>query len=327
MKLAILALEGCMQSAVTGITDLLALANHVLRLRGAKARFTSQRLSLDGRAVRASGGLLLPVDGAASRRGSWDAIIVPGSLVDRGTGERLQRHYDRAGGWLRQQHAHGRIIGASCSGVFLLGAAGLLDGRRATITWWLQSELMRRYPQVELAGDAVVTTADRIVCAAGPMSWVDLLFRIIEIVEGDDVAKICSDYAVIDTIQRTQAIYRPLAQPDAEDRLLADADMLVRRIGKTPMTVSGLADALGMSERTLNRRFQELAHEPPLSFIMRRRIDHARTLLETTNQSIKLIARSVGYRDESSFRRNFRRLTLMSPQAYRARWSSREASA
>jgi len=111
MKIAILALEGCMQSAVTGITDLLALANHVLRLRGAKARFTSQRLSLDGRAVRASGGLLLPVDGAVSRRGSWDAIIVPGSLVDHGTGERLQRHYDRAGAWLRQQHAGAGVAG------------------------------------------------------------------------------------------------------------------------------------------------------------------------------------------------------------------------
>ncbi|WP_283817142.1 helix-turn-helix domain-containing protein [Bradyrhizobium agreste] len=79
------------------------------------------------------------------------------------------------------------------------------------------------------------------------------------------------------------------------------------------------ADALGLSERTLNRKFQELTHEPPQSFLMRRRVEHARTLLESTTQPIKTIARAAGYEDESSFGKAFRKLTLMSPQTYRAR--------
>ncbi|WP_246515482.1 helix-turn-helix domain-containing protein [Bradyrhizobium diversitatis] len=80
-----------------------------------------------------------------------------------------------------------------------------------------------------------------------------------------------------------------------------------------------IADALGLSERTLSRKFQELTHEPPQSFIMRRHVEHARTLLESTLQPIKTIARAAGYEYESSFREAFRKLTLMSPQAYRAR--------
>ncbi|MFN5714448.1 MAG: DJ-1/PfpI family protein, partial [Bradyrhizobium sp.] len=123
MKLAILALEACMQSAVAGIADILTLGNHVMALRGGKACFSWQTLSLDGKAVRAGGGKLVAVDGAISKRAAFDAIIVPGSLVDHLTAERLQPQYDRAGAWLRQQHASGRLIGAFCSGVLLLANA------------------------------------------------------------------------------------------------------------------------------------------------------------------------------------------------------------
>ena len=318
MKLAILALDGCMHSAVTGIADILGLANHVMKLRDNPVRFSWQILSLNGKAVRSSGGRLLQVDGALGKRLSCDAIIVPGSLIDQTAAERLAPQYAKAAGLLRQHHANGRLIGAFCSGVFLLGASGLLDGRRATVTWWLQSEFRRRYPRVDLAGDAVITSDSRLVCAAGPMSWVDLLLRIIDMVDGSETAKICADYAVIDTAQRTQAIFLPLGYMLGQDPLLAKADMLVRRCDRKPMTVRRLAGELGLSERTLNRRFRSLTHEPPQAFIARRRIEHARTLLETTSQPIKAIARSTGYEDESSFRKAFRKLTLMSPQAYRA---------
>lgn len=318
MKLAILALDGCMHSAITGIADILSLANHVMKLRGNPSRFKWQILSLNGKAVRSGGGRLLQVDGAIRKSLSCDAVIVPGSLIDHATAERLAPQYEKAAAMLRRHHANGRLIGAFCSGVFLLGAAGLLDGRRATITWWLQSEFRRRYPNVDLAGDAVITSDKRIVCAAGPMSWVDLLLRIIEMVDGSEIARICADYAVIDTAQRTQAAFLPLGYMLEQDPLLIKADMLVRRTDKRPMTVRRLAEALGLSERTLNRRFRDLTHEPPQAFITRLRIEHARTLLETTSQPIKVIARSTGYEDESSFRKAFRKLTLMTPQAYRA---------
>ena len=127
MKLAILALDGCMDSAITGIADILSLANHVMKLRGSPGRFMWQILSLNGKAVRSGGGRLLQVDGAIGRRLSCEAIIVPGSLIDHATAERLAPQYEKAAALLRQHHATGRLIGAFCSGVFLLGAAGLLD--------------------------------------------------------------------------------------------------------------------------------------------------------------------------------------------------------
>jgi transcriptional regulator GlxA family with amidase domain len=211
------------------------------------------------------------------------------------------------------------LVGAFCSGVFLLAEAGLLDRRRATTTWWLQDSLRQGFPAIELVADAVVTSDNRVICSAGPMSWVDLLLKLIEAVEGPEVARTCADYAVVDTADRTQAIYLPLGYMQSRDPLLVKADVLVRRVRKKPMTVSRLASELRLSERTLYRRFMELTNAPPQQFILRRRIERAQTLLATTGQSVKSIAHSVGYEDESSFRKAFRKLTTLSPQEYRSK--------
>ena len=327
MKFAILLLDGCMESAVIGVGDLLGLANYIMRRLGKEARFQLQTLSLDGKPVRTSRGLRFPVDAAAGKSAACDAIIIPGLLSVITPNARQKKEYADAAAWLRRQHARGRLIGAFCKGVFVVAESGLLDNRRATTTWWLQDDLKVSYPQIDLAGDSVVTSDGRIVCAAGPMSWVDLLLRLIEMGEGPDVARTCADFAVVDTADRTQAIYAPLGYLQRQDPLLVRADMLIRRTRKRTMTVRRLADELGMSERTLHRRFMQLTAAPPQEFIVRRRIELARTLLETTRHPIKTVAHSVGYEDESSFRKAFRKRTSMTPQAYRVRRAERPAKA
>jgi len=319
MKLAVLLLEGCMESAVIGVADLLGLANFVMQRLGRETRFQFETLSLDGKPVRTSRGLRFTVDAGLSKAKPYDAIIVPGHLSSAGPIRKQGKPFATAAAWLRRQHARGCVIGAFCSGVFLLAEAGLLDNRRATTTWWLQTDLKESFPAVDLAGDAVVTSDDRVVCAAGPMSWVDLLLRLIEMVDGPEAARTCADYAVVDTADRTQAIYLPLGYLQQRDPLLTRADVLVRRARKRPMTVQRLAVELGLSERTLHRRFMELTDASPQEFILRRRMERARLLLETTTQSIKAVARAVGYEDDSSFRKAFRKLTAITPQQYRAR--------
>lgn len=325
MKLAVLLLEGCMESAVTGVEDLLGLANFVMRRLGRETRFHLKKLSLDGKAVRTSRGTRFSVDGGLEGASNFDAVVVPGHLSQAMPTRFKDKELAAASAWLKRQHVRGALIGAFCSGVFLLAQAGLLGRRRATTTWWLQDSFRHDFPEIDLAPDAVLTTDARIICSAGPMSWVDLLLRLIEMVEGVEVARICADYAVIDTADRTQAAYIPLAYLQSRDPLLVKADILVRRARKRPMTVSRLAVELRLSERTLLRRFVELTGAPPQDFILRRRVERARTLLTTTAQSIKTIAHAVGYEDESSFRKAFRKLTALTPQEYRTRRSPRAA--
>jgi transcriptional regulator GlxA family with amidase domain len=308
MNITILALEGCLPSAVIGIADVLAIANMAMRRRGDAIRFRCRIVSLDGRDVEAVRGQKIAVDGAIEDLASHDAIIVPGLLVDLKTVAGRVTKTGKAAGWLRRRHARGTIIGAFCTGVFVLAEAGLLDGRRATTTWWLQSELKERYPRIDLALDAVVTETDNIVCAAGPMSWIDLLLRLIEITAG----------------RRTQAAYLPQGYLLKRDPWLVEAEMLVRRSKPEQVTVRNLAAGLRVSERTLHRKVKALAGESPQSFIGRIRIEMARTLLETTTRPVKDIAHAIGYEDESSFRKAFHKLVAMNPRDYRSKKVRRE---
>lgn len=307
-----------MPSAVIGIADVLAIANAALRRRDG-IRFRCRTVSLDGRDVRTVRGQTIRVDGAIADKATHDAVIVPGFLVDLEAVAGRVSATGKAAGWLRRRHAGGTIIGAFCTGVFVLAEAGLLDGRRATTTWWLQSELKERYPRVDLALDAVVTETDNIVCAAGPMSWIDLVLRLIEMMAGPEIARDCADFAVLDTGRRTQAAYLPQGYLLKRDPWLVEAEMIVRRLNPKQVTVRKLAGALRLSERTLHRKIKALAGKSPQSFIGRIRIEMARTLLETTARPVKDIAHASGYRDESSFRKAFRRLVAMNPRDYRSR--------
>jgi transcriptional regulator GlxA family with amidase domain len=324
MNIAILALEGCMPSAVIGIADVLAIANTAIRRRGDRVRFKCRIVSLDGRDVHTVRGQKIAVDGAIEDTAAHDAIIVPGFLVDLKTIAGRVTKIGKAAGWLRRRHAGGTIIGAFCTGVFVLAEAGLLDGRRATTTWWLQSELKERYPKIDLALDAIVTQTDNIVCAAGPMSWIDLVLRLIEMTAGPDTARVCADFAVLDTGHRTQAAYLPQGYLLKRDPWLVEAEMVVRRSKPEQVTVRNLAAGLRVSERTLHRKVKALAGESPQSFIGRIRIEMARTLLETTKRPVKDIAHAIGYEDESSFRKAFHKLVAMNPRDYRSKKVGRE---
>jgi transcriptional regulator GlxA family with amidase domain len=138
-------------------------------------------------------------------------------------------------------------------------------------------------------------------------------------VAGAETARACADFAVLDTGRRTQAAYLPQGYLLKRHAWLVDVEMLVRRSGSEAVTVGSLSSALGLSDRSLHRKIRALAGESPRSFIARIRMEMARTLLETTTRSVKEIAHSVGYEDESSFRKAFRKLVAMNPREYRSK--------
>jgi len=219
--------------------------------------------------------------------------------------------------WLRRQHAMGALVCASCSGVFILGEAGLLDGRRCTTTWWRHDELKARYPKAKAIWGAPLIEDQRVVTSGGPLSWIDLCLHIIRSLCGDEAAKLAADFAVVDTAPSTRSIYVPLSHLSAANSFLLEAEHVVRVAGEEPVTAQDLSRALRTSDRTLNRRLKEATGETPKQFIDRVRFETARMLLETTNSSVKQLAVNSGYSDPASFRRAFFRYSGMTPAAYR----------
>jgi transcriptional regulator GlxA family with amidase domain len=320
MDIAILGYDDCLGLGFIGAADLLLLSQRMLKKKDGSDPFRVLTVSYDGAAIRDGFGRRYAVDESFSTIDNCAAVIVPPYFCD---GEHVMPPspaISAAAGWIRRQHALGAIVAGACNGVFILGEAGLLDGRRCTTTWWRHEELKTRYPRADAARGASLIKDGRIVTAGGPMSWVDLTFHIIRELCGHEAAKKAADFTVVDTVPSTQTIYIPPGYVTASNSFLLEAEHVVRSLGDRAITSAKLAQALNLSERTLHRRLKDATGETPKHFINRVRFEATRMLLETTKSSVKQLALASGYADENSFRRAFRRYAGMAPGAYRS-WS------
>ena len=344
MNIAILAFDGCLSSSVLGMSDLFWMASlfgerqrmpggqgagdddddneHASnRPLGASVReaLNTFIVSTDGKPLTDGRGRSLPVDAGIHHLPALDAVLLPGLVPDaHGMPPRSQAMLE-AGEWLRKQHAHGVMLGASCAGVFVLGEAGLLNERRCTTTWWLHEPLVQRFPKARAAWASGLVDDERIVTIGGPMSWVDLALYTIGQLLGPEAATQTANFAVIDNTPLTQAVYAPKRFIEQNSPFLLDAEQAVRAAG-VGLTTIVLGRTLGISERTLHRKLKAAAGESPKAFITRIRLESAKALLCSPNSSIKRVAAQCGYEDEGSFRRAFNRFSGMTPAAYRE-WS------
>jgi transcriptional regulator GlxA family with amidase domain len=317
MKIVVAGFNGCLGAGFVGSVDMLKLSSQIISKEAKCQPFKTVTASFKGKPFQDSSGRLLNVDNDMTTVTGLRAILVPGYLCDDNAAYLSTAEIATMASWLRRQHAMGALICASCSGVFILGEAGLLDRRRCTTTWWRHDELKARYPKAEAIWGAPLIEDQRVVTSGGPLSWIDLCLQIIRSLCGDEAAKIAADFAVVDTAPSTRSVYVPLGHLSAANPFLLEAEHAVRVAGEEPVTAQDLARTLRTSDRTLNRRLKEATGETPKQFIDRVRFETARMLLETTNSSVKQLALNSGYSDPASFRRAFYRYSGMTPAAYR----------
>ncbi|MPQ82991.1 helix-turn-helix domain-containing protein [Pseudomonas sp. MAFF 730085] len=333
MRIAIIALEGSLMSAITGLADLFWMTNQALRSPPAGLppalnsrvcnEFETIIVSADGKALRDSQGRLIPVDAAFDDVGSCDAVLVTGMGLGPDRLPPTSESLTRAARWINVNHQQGALVGAACAGTFVLGEAGLLNNRRCTTTWWLHHVFKQRFPKALPAWGSAVEVQDRVVTTGGPLSWVDLALYVIRVFAGSDVAKLTADISVTDSLPLPQSVYAPRGFINNADPLLLETEQIIRH-GKPGLTAVELAKALNVSQRTLHRRFRSLTNESPKELITRIRIETACVLLQVPGASVKQVALNCGYSEETSFRRAFIQLTGMTPADYK-RWSKGRA--
>ncbi|MFO1102406.1 MAG: helix-turn-helix domain-containing protein [Methylocystis sp.] len=325
-KIVIAGLNQCLGSAFIGLTDLLALARRAIVRASAPGQsaddpFYVVAASADGEPVRDPTGASFPVAASFEAIAACDAIIVPSFSPDKDGQPPDMSRFSPAAAWLRRHHARGALIAGCGSGVFLLGEAGLLDGRRCTTSWWHHEELRQRYARIDAAWGARLIEDRRIVTAAGPLSWIDVALHVVRALCGVDTARVAADFtvgeaALVKGAPRGPAAYRATTLNEGANAFLAEAERIVRQ-SDSSFNAQELARALSTSERTLHRKLKQASGESPKTFIDRIRVETARMLLETSAKPVKELASSAGFADEASFRRAFHRVAGMAPSAYR----------
>ena len=305
-RVAVIEIEGCMASSAAITHDVMATANLI---SGAAKR----ALPFNVTTVRCGPRR----NGANPRRA--ELIIVPG--LGTATAEQLDAKLKsaacrRAIELLATSFEAGAALAASCASSFLLAEAGLLDGRRATTTWWLAPLFRQRYPRVELMIDRMVVADWPIATGGAAMAQMDLMLAVVSRFAGPGLAKACANYLLLDE-RRSQAPFMAITFLAGQDPKIAKAEQWARDNISRDFAIEELAEAVALAPRTFARRVAATCGVSPIQFVQRIRIETARYLLETTRLSVEEIARRVGYAEPSTLRRLIRRDTKHSPGHFR----------
>ncbi len=323
-SVALITLEGCYASSLTGLMDIFQVANaHARKHFGDHIEpFEWQFVSHSGGTVKASGGLALATESLARHDRTHDLVYIPGIFYSgQDAFEHFLKSQAKLGSWIARQWQQGAIVAANCTGTFLLAEVGLLDKRNATTTWWLEKRFRQRYPKVNLDIRHLLTEDERLICAGGIPTYQHLALRMVEHFFSPAIASLCAKTLLVDVGQTAQAPFLPLSDAsDHGDSLVARAQYRLQQDMRKPLSIRALAEALAVSQRTLTRRFNAALGMQPLTYMQNLRIEAAKQLLEITDLNIETILGEVGYSDASSFSRLFLARTGMTPSAYRDRF-------
>lgn len=262
--------------------------------------------------VRTTVGYTMLVDAGLSAMEDADTVIVPG-WQPPGTPVPLTV-LDA----LLAAHRRGVRMVAICTGAFVLAQAGLLDGRRATTHWRRTAQLAAAFPEVVVDADVLYVDHGDVATSAGTGAGIDLCLHLVRSDHGAAYAAQIARSMVLpphrEGSQLQYATQPDLARPD--ESLAPLLEWATSRLD-TPLTLGRLADRAGLSSRTLARRFDEQLGTSPGQWLLGRRIDAARVLLEQSDLPVEAIATRVGLASAVNLRRRFRAALGTTPGAYR----------
>ncbi len=270
----------------------------------------------DRRTIRLSSGITLKPDIAYADLPNLDLLLLPG--IWRNPVATI----NDSGPWLQQLRAMGASDTRICSvgtASCLLAEAGLLNGKPATTHWNYFEQFARRYPSVQLKTRHLITQSGNIYCVGSVNSIADLMVHIVEEWFGSAIARAVENQFSPEIRQSFRdAAYQNEPQSSHHDELVLEAQLWLQANLGESLTIAALAQHLGLSSRTLNRRFQSATGLSPMGYLQSLRIAEARDLLRHSNLSVSEIAWQVGLNDTSYFSKLFREQVGMSPLKYRS---------
>jgi transcriptional regulator GlxA family with amidase domain len=321
-QIVIVVFDGVQSLDVSGPLEVFSGAQSLLDASARAARgYEVRALSLDGAPLRTSSGLTIVPDGRlrdAPRQ--LDTLLVAG-----GPGTRAAREDERLLASIVALSKRSRRTASVCTGAFLLAAAGLLDGRRATTHWASAAALARTHPRVRVESDPIFVRDGRVWTSAGVTAGMDLALALVE----DDL-----DRGSALTIARHLVLFlrRPGNQSQFSATLAAQQPAreplreVQRAVVEDPAgdhSVAAMAERAHMSPRHFARAFRAETGLTPARYVERVRLEAARARLEDTAQPVAQIAVACGFGTAETMRRAFLRTLRVGPAEYRRRFQSR----
>ncbi len=227
--------------------------------------------------------------------------------------------------WIVNQYQGGAEVASLCIASFFLAATGLLNGKQCATHWLAANDFRNTFPQVTLVDDKIMTEEDGIYTSGGAYSFLNLLVYIIEKYAGRDVAVMVAKMFMIDIDRISQSpfiIFK--GQKTHDDEPIKQAQEYIENNFEDKITVDQLASMFALGRRNMERRFKKATANTVTEYIQRVKIEAAKKNLEKGRKNVNEVMYEVGYSDTKAFRTIFKRITGLSPIAYRSKYN-REA--
>lgn len=270
--------------------------------------------------VRTSAGWTLSTPHRLDHAADADLVIIPAAARPSSRIEPILE-------LLRHTVDRGAIVMSLCSGAFVLGAAGLLDGRRCTTHWRYAAELAELYPAAEIDPNVLFVCDGPVLTSAGTAAGLDLCLHVIRSEHGEEIARKVARRMIMPPHRdggQAQYLDVPIRTHDAETLAPLLGELLDSLADEH--TIESLAARCAMSPRTFARRFRQETGTTPHLWLTQQRILLARRMLESGDDSIDTVAERSGFATATMLRYHFTQIVGTSPSAYRRQFCGREAS-
>jgi transcriptional regulator GlxA family with amidase domain len=299
--------------------------NRLLTTTGRKPAFEVMLAGLSREVSLEKGAFSIRTGGHIRDIRKTDLIIIPAIEYDFSVSLKRNEAFVP---WISERYAKGSEVASICSGAFLLACTGLLAGRHCSTHWVVADAFRRMFPEVNLVPDKIITDEHGIYSSGGAYSFLNLMLYLVEKFCGRETAIHCAKLFEIDMERSCQSPFTIfLGQKDHEDEAIMKAQHYMENNVQEKISVDELASRFALSKRNFERRFKKATSNTPVEYLQRVRMEAAKKKLETGSDNIHQVMFDVGYSDIRAFRSVFKRVTGLSPVAYRSKYNPARAQA
>lgn len=319
MNVSILVPENSVMQAIADPQYLFSAVNQFMLVAGKEALFNVQLVGLK-KQVKINDGLFsIHTSQLLKDVKQTDLVIIPALFGDMKTAMASNK---KVLPWIKEQYKNGAEVASLCVGAFLLASTGLLNGKKCSTHWGFQNEFRELFPEVEVVEGNVITEEHRIYSSGGANSYWNLLLHLVEKYTNRETAILASKYFAIDIDRESQTTFTMFqGQKNHTDEEVLKAQEYIEQNFQEKISIEDLTELVSVGRRSFERRFKLATNNTVLEYIQRIKVEAAKRSFESSRKNMNEVMFDVGYTDTKAFRSVFKKITGLTPIAYRNKYN------
>ncbi len=317
-RVVILITHQAIIAAIGNTRYLFDKVNSFLGQSGKDAKFDVKLVGIEKEMKLNDGIFTIQADMTTDELKETDLVIIPPMSGDMANDIHLNKDYVP---WIIKQYQQGAEVASLCVGSFILADTGLLNGQQCSTHWQTANEFRQRFPEIELVDEKIITDHNGLYTSGGSNSYWNLLIYLIEKYADRETSIWASKYFEVERNRDSQSLFIIFEGSKMHhDEAVLTAQQYLESSFTEKISVDQLAEMVHLGRRTFQRRFQKATHLTVKEYIQKLRIEAAKKLLEENNLTVNEVMYESGYNDTKAFRYTFKKVSGLSPLAYRKKF-------